>query len=215
MGNDIVLDFFAGSGTTAHGVFKKNDKNKFIMIQIPEPTDFKTEAYKAGYKNIAEVGKERIRRAAKQIMEENPNYQGDLGFKVFKLDSSNFKNWDPNFDSLEQDLFDALENIKKDRSNEDIMYELLIKYGLDLNVPIETIIVSGKKFYSIGLGALIVCLDTDLSLEIINAIGKLKEDLKPEIMRVVFKDDGFKDDVIKTNALQALKLFGIQDIKSI
>ena len=148
-------------------------------------------------------------------MEENPNYQGDLGFKVFKLDSSNFKNWDPNFDSLEQDLFDALENIKKDRSNEDIMYELLIKYGLDLNVPIETIIVSGKKFYSIGLGALIVCLDKDLSLEIINAIGKLKEDLKPEIMRVIFKDDGFKDDVIKTNALQALKLFGIQDIKSI
>ncbi|MDC3147747.1 hypothetical protein OA778_04375, partial [Prochlorococcus sp. AH-716-I09] len=128
---------------------------------------------------------------------------------------SNFKNWDPNFDSLEQDLFDALENIKNDRSNEDIIYELLIKYGLDLNVPIETNVISGKEIYSIGLGALIVCLDKDLSLEIVNAIGKLKENLKPEIMRVVFKDDGFKDDVIKTNALQALKLLGIQDIKSI
>ena len=218
--DDIVLDFFAGSASIAHAVMKLNclsniNSINYVCCQLPEKIRRGEKAYQKSFRNIADVGKERIRRAAKQIMEENPNYQGDLGFKVFKLDSSNFKNWDPNFDSLEQDLFDALENIKKDRSNEDIMYELLIKYGLDLNVPIETIIVSGKKFYSIGLGALIVCLDKDLSLEIINAIGKLKEDLKPEIMRVVFKDDGFKDDVIKTNALQALKLFGIQDIKSI
>ncbi len=96
-----------------------------------------------------------------------------------------------------------------------MLYELLLKYGLDLTVPIETRTIEGKTVYSIGLGALIVCLDKDINMDVVNGIGALKEELKPEIMRVVFKDDGFKDDVVKTNALQTLKRYGIEDIKSL
>lgn len=173
-----------------------------ISVQLPEAIDEKSEAYKAGYTNIADISKERIRRAAKKIKQENPDYDGDLGFKTFKLDSSNIKSWDADFDTLEEDLLGAVDYIKENRSSEDILYELLLKYGLDLTVPIETRTIAGKTVYSIGLGALIVCLDKDITIEVVNGIGALKEELQPEIMRVVFKDESFKDDVVKTNALQ-------------
>ncbi len=215
----IVLDFFAGSGTTANTVMQLNvDDNgsrRHISVQLPETTDEKSEAFKSGYKNIADISKERIRRAAKKIQEENPDYKGDLGFKVFKLDSSNIKRWEADFDTLEADLLNAVDYIKQDRSSEDVLYELLLKYGLDLTVPIETRSIAGKTVYSIGLGALVVCLDKDINMDVVNGIGALKEELQPEIMRVVFKDDGFKDDVVKTNALQTLKRYGIEDIKSL
>lgn len=217
--NAIILDFFAGSGTTAHSVMQLNAEEKSrmrsISVQLPEPTDEKSEAFKAGYKNIADISKERIRRAAKKIKEENPSYEGDLGFKVFKLDSSNIKRWEADFDTLEQDLLGAVDYIKNERSSEDVLYELLLKYGLDLTVPIETRTIAGKTVYSIGLGALVVCLEKDISMDVVNGIGALKEELNPEIMRVVFKDEGFKDDVVKTNALQTLKRYGIEDIKSL
>jgi adenine-specific DNA-methyltransferase len=217
--NDIVLDFFAGSATTAHAVmqFSLNDgiKRRHISVQLPETTDKKSETFKAGYKNIAEISKERIRRAGKKIQEENPDYQGDTGFKVFKLDSSNIKHWEPDFDTLETDLYSAMDYIKKDRSTEDVLYEILLKYGLDLTVPIEKRTIAEKTVYSIGLGALVVCLEQSITMELVNGIGALKEELQPEIMRVVFKDDGFKDDVVKTNALQTLKRLGIEDIKSL
>lgn len=216
---DIILDFFAGSSTTAHAVydynFQKRVLTKFIQVQLPEKTDEKSTAYKEGYRNIADISKERIRRAAKKIQEENPDYSGDLGFKVFKLDSSNIKRWEADFDTLEQDLLNAVDYIKQDRSSEDVLYELLLKYGLDLTVPIETRSIAGKTVYSIGLGALVVCLDKDITMDVVNGIGALKDELQPEIMRVVFKDDGFKDDVVKTNALQTLKRYGIEDIKSL
>jgi len=215
----IILDFFAGSATTAHAVLKLNSQDsnnrKFICVQLPEKLEEKSEAYKAGYKNIADISKERIRRAAKKIREENPLFAGDLGFKVFKLDTSNIKSWEAGFDTLEQDLLNAVDYIKNDRSSEDVLYELLLKYGLDLTVPIESRTIAGKTVYSIGLGALVVCLDKDISMDVVNGIGALKEELNPEIMRVVFKDEGFKDDVVKTNALQTLKRFGIEDIKSL
>jgi len=105
--------------------------------------------------------------------------------------------------------------IKNERSSEDLLYELLLKYGLDLTVPIETCTIAGKIVYSIGMGALVVCLDKDIDMEVVNGIGALKDELNPEIMRVVFKDDGFEDDVVKTNALQTLKRYGIEDIKSL
>lgn len=217
--DDLILDFFAGSGTTAHAVMKLNTEDalnrRFIVVQLPEVTDEKSQSFKAGYKNISELSKERIRRAAKKIKEENSDCKGDLGFKVFKLDSSNIKRWEADFDTLEKNLLDALEYIKNDRSSEDVLYELLLKYGLDLTVPIETRTVAGKTVYSIGLGALVVCFEKDVSMDVVNGIGKLKEELNPEIMRVVFKDEGFKDDVVKTNALQTLKRFGIEDIKSL
>ena len=216
---DIILDLFAGSATSAHAVLRKNmeegSSRKFIMVQLPEEIEEKSEAEKQGFKNIADIGKERIRHAAKKIKEENPLFSGDLGFKVFKLDTSNIKMWEAGFDTLKEDLLNAVDYIKQDRSSEDVLFELLIKYGLDLTVPIETRTIAGKTVYSIGLGALVVCLDKDVSMDVVNGIGALKEELKPEIMRVVFKDNGFKDDVVKTNALQTLKRFGIEDIKSL
>jgi adenine-specific DNA-methyltransferase len=216
---DLILDFFAGSSTAAHAVMQLNsedNKNRhFIMVQLPEMIDKKSEAFKAGYKNIAEISKERIRRAAKKIKEENPDYKGDLGFKALKLDSSNIKTWEAGFDSLKEDLFNAVDYIKQDRSKEDILYELLLKYGLDLTVPIEAKNIAGKTVYSVGLGALIVCLESDIASDVVHGIVELKEQLKPEVTRVVFKDSGFKDDVVKTNALQILKRAGIEDVKSL
>jgi adenine-specific DNA-methyltransferase len=227
--NGIVLDFFAGSCTTAHAVLNLNLQNKeqrrFIMVQLPEPTD------RDDFRSIADIGKERVRRVIKKLEEERAakvkEAEGsllkdaedtpeiDLGFKVFKLDASNIKPWDTDFDNLENALFDAVDNIKSDRSEADVLYELLLKYGLDLAVPIEERLVAGKTVYIIGAGALIVCLVKDVSLEIVEGIATLKEELQPEVMRVVFKDAGFKDDVVKTNAVQILHQAGIDDVKSL
>lgn len=217
--NDVVLDFFAGSATTAHAVMKQNTEDggqrRCISVQLPEPTDEKSEAFKAGYKTIAEISKERIRRAAKKIAEENPEYKGDLGFKVFKLDSSNIKSWDADFANVEQSLLDAVDNIKSDRTSEDLLYEILLKYGLDLTLPIETRDVGGKRAYVLGYGALIICLDDDVTLDTVSAIAALKQEFNSEITRVVFKDGGFANDVVKTNAIQMLKQHGIDDVKSV
>ncbi len=217
--NDIILDFFAGSATTAHAVMQLNAEDNgnrvFIMVQLPEATDEKSEAYKAGFKTIAEISKERIRRSAAKIKEENPEYNGDLGFKVFKLDSTNIKPWEVDFDLDEEKLEAFIENIKADRCEEDVLYEILLKYGLDLTLPINEHTIDGQKVFDIRTGALIICLADAISLEVVEGIAKLKDELNPEIMRVVFKDSGFKDDVVKTNAVQILKQAGIVDIRSL
>lgn len=226
--SDIVLDFFAGSGSTGHGVMELNKldsgKRRYILVQLPEQISADKKEQKSAYDfcqqnklplRISEITKERLRRAIGKVREDAPLFSGDLGFKVFKLDTSNIKTWEAGFDTLKDDLIAAADYIKQDRSSDDIVFELLLKYGLDLTVPIETRTIAGKKVYSIGLGALVVCLDSDVPMETVNGIGALKEELKPEIMRVVFKDSGFKDDVVKTNALQTLKRFGIEDIKSL
>lgn len=188
---------------------------QFIMAQLPEACEKDTEAFKAGYKTIAEISKERIRRAAAKIQAENPDYQGDLGFKVFKLDSTNIKPWELDFDLTAQDLEDQISNIKTDREEEDVLYEVLLKYGLDLTLPITEHSIDGHKVFNIGMGALMVCLSDNISLEVAEGIAKLKDELNPEIMRVVFKDAGFADDVVKTNALQILKQAGIEDVRSL
>ena len=232
--NCIVLDFFSGSCSTAHAVLRMNvddvGARKFIMVQLPEPCHENSEAYKAGYKTIAEIGKERIRRVIKKIKAEEEtldrgnlfksketkdNKQPDLGFKVFKLDSSNIKPWEAGFDNLDESLFDAVENIKSERSEADVLYELLLKYGLDLTVPIEKRNIDDKVVYIIEAGALIVCLADEVSLDVVEGIARLKDELKPELMRVVFKDAGFEDDVVKTNTVQILRQHGIEDVKSI
>lgn len=223
--DDLVLDFFAGSGTTAHAAYEHENRLKSILVQLPEALTEKVKEHKPAIEfcdlnnlkySLAELTKERIRRAGKKIKKENPDYNGDLGFKVFKLDSSNIKRWDADFDTLESDLMDAVDYLVKDRTDEDVLYELCLKLGLDLSIKIEEKTVAGKKLFILGRGYLVVCLDDAITMDLVNGIGALKDELAPEDgMRVVFKDDGFKDDVVKTNALQTLKRFGIDDIKSL
>jgi adenine-specific DNA-methyltransferase len=218
--NDIILDFFAGSATTAHAVMQRNTeengKCKFIMVQLPEPCSHQSEAFKAGYKTIADIGKERIRRAAAKIKKEYPEFKGDLGFKVFKLDSTNIKPWEADFETLDESLLeDYITNIKPGRTESDVLYEILLKYGLDLTLPIKEHTIAGQKVFDIGMGALIICLSDTVDLEVVEGIAGLKQELEPEIMRVVFKDSGFADDVVKTNAVQILKQAGIEDVRSL
>jgi len=214
--DEIVLDFFSGSATTAHAVMQFNAEDggnrKYIMVQLPESIDDED------FHNICELGKERIRRAGEKIIADNSDKDLstlDIGFKVLKLDSSNIKAWDSNFENVEGSLLDAVENIKEDRSSEDLLYEILLKYGLDLTLPIEEKVIDGKKVFVIGYGALVACLDDDITIEAVEAIAKLKEAYQSEIMRVVFKDASFKDAVVKTNAYQILKQFGIDEVVSV
>ena len=209
--NGIYLDFFSGSATTAQAIFNKNLHEasfcSFILVQIPEETDEKSEAYKSGYKNICEIGKERIRRAGDKIVEESGNKDLDIGFKVFKLDSSNLEKWNPDYNNLQQSL--TIDNIKKDRTNEDLIYEIMLKYGIDLALPIE----EHNNIYSIGFGALVICLDNNITKEIANDIVDLTKDSSTS--RVVFKDSGFKSDADKTNIKEILKTNKIDEFITI
>lgn len=226
--NCTILDFFSGSATTAEAVMRSNlqdgGNRKYIMVQLPE--DENNEAYKAGYKNICEIGKERIRRAGDKIVSEmNQNGQTsldskskmdlDIGFKVFKLDSSNLAKWDPEYDNLEQTLLDSVENLVPGRNELDLVYEIMIKYGIDLTLPIEEYQIQDKNFYSIGFGALIICLNDNLTSDLASEIIKLKDELSPEVMRVVFKDNGFASDSDKTNIKETLKTNGIEEFVTI
>ena len=226
---DIILDFFAGSATTAHAVMKLNSEDggnrKFIMVQLPEPTDEKSEAYKAGYKNICEIGKERIRRAGEKIKEElqgqqmkigeEPKKVPDIGFKVFKLDSSNLKKWNPDYDNLEKTMMDMVSNYVDGRSEEDVLYEIMLKYGVDLTLPMEIELVNSKKVFNIGYGALFICLDDNIEMDVAEYIISKKNELQPKITRVVFKDNGFKNDDDKANVEMRLERAGFDDIVSV
>ncbi|WP_336013323.1 site-specific DNA-methyltransferase [Fusobacterium polymorphum] len=222
--DDIVLDFFSGSATTAHSIMQLNAEDggdrKYIMVQLPELCDEDSEACKAGYKNICEIGKERIRRAGEKIKSDESlplenREKLDVGFKVFKLDSSNIKEWDTDTENLQQSLLDSIENIKRDRNTLDVLYEILLKYGLDLNIPIE----ENKDFYSIGGGSLLVSLNKEINNEVINSIcekyKKLQEIDKEFKTTVILRDNSFKNDVDKTNAIKKLEQVGINEIRSI
>ena len=222
--NGYVLDFFSGSATTAHSVKLLNAEDggnrKYIMVQLPFLTKNSSTAYKAGYKNICEIGKERIRRAGDKIKEDETlplenREKLDIGFKVFKLDSSNIKEWDTDTNDLQQSLLDSVENIKSDRNSLDVLYEILLKYGLDLNVPIK----ETENFYSIGGGTLLVSLNNEINLDVINSIceeyKKILETDKKFKTTVILRDNSFKNDVDKTNALKRLEQVGISEIRSI
>jgi adenine-specific DNA-methyltransferase len=222
---DLILDFFAGSGTTAHAVMKLNSEDggtrSFICVQFPEPTDKDTEAYKEGYKTIADLCKERISRARQNIKSKTKEdlftSQGkslDLGIRVFKLDSSNINAWDGSIQNFEQNLLAAAENIKPDRTEEDVLYEILLKSGLDLALPIKEKTLAGKKVFNIGLGALFLCIANGLTTAVAEGIGKWKQELDPSTCRVIFKDTGFND-VEKTNSIQILKRYGINEVNTI
>ncbi len=217
--NMIVLDFFSGSATTAHAVMQLNAEDggnrKFIMVQLPEPTDEKSEAYKAGYMNICEIGKERIRRAGEKIKEENKDKENienlDVGFKVLELDASNIRKWQPDSDNLEQSLEDFIDNYVEGRTELDVVYEIMLKYGLDLTYPVDEFTVAQKKIYSIGFGMLMICLDNEITTEVAKGILEKVKELAPESTRVVFKDNGFKTDSNKTNIKEILKCGGIEE----
>ncbi|GAA5818628.1 MAG: site-specific DNA-methyltransferase [Methanobrevibacter sp. CfCl-M3] len=217
--DSTILDFFSGSATTAHAIMninkEDNGKRKFIMVQLPFKTDDKSEAYKAGYKTITEIGKERIRRAGDKILKESNNKDLDIGFKVFKLDSSNLKKWDPDYKNPEQAILTSVDNIKDDRTEFDLLYEIMLKYGIDLTLPIKEYDIANKKIYSVGFGALLICLDDEITSEIATEIIKLKNDLSPETTRVVFKDNGFKSDSDKTNIKESLKTNNIDEFITI
>lgn len=177
------------------------------MVQIPEPTNEKSEAYKEGYETICEIGKERIRRAGDKIVEKSSNKDLDIGFKVFKLDSSNLEKWDPDYNNIQESLI--IDNIKEDRTNEDLIYEIMLKYGIDLTLSIE----EHDNLYSIGFGALIICLDNNVTKEIANDVIKLTKDSLTS--RVVFKDSGFKSDADKTNIKEILKTNNVDEFITI
>lgn len=205
---DLVLDFFAGSGTTGDAVLSYGASHgrhcRFMLVQLPEPTDLD------GFPTIADICRTRLRKAC-----ESRSGDERSGFRAFKLAASNIKTWDAEFDTMEADLVEAIDNVKADRSEDDVLYELLLKYGLDLAVPIESRTIEGRKVFVIGSGALVVCLASDISLEVVSEVAALKDEFKPEVMRVVFRDSGFANDVVKTNASQILRQARIDDVRSL
>lgn len=178
--NDIILDFFAGSSTTAHAVIQLNAEDasnrKFIMVQLPENTDEKSEAYKAGYKSIAEISKERIRRAGKKIIEDNASKEGienlDIGFRVLKIDSTNMKDVYYTPDALKQaDMLDLASNIKEDRTSEDLLFQVMLDWGLELSLPIECKTIAGKEVFYVAGNSLVACFD-DLTFDVVDEVAK-------------------------------------------
>ena len=220
--NSLVLDFFSGSATTSQAIMRLNSEDngnrKFIMVQLPELIERESEAYKAGYKNICEIGKERIRRSGDKILSENKDKEGikkldNIGFKVFKLDSSNLKSWDSSIEDLEQNILEMDTNLKKDRSTEDLLYEILLKSGVELTAKIEEIKVGYNTLYNIGEGALLACLDDKITQDVIDEIPKHKSPFMET--KVIFKEAGFMSDAAKINAIQNLKQFKIEDVRSV
>ncbi len=215
--DSLILDFFSGSATTAHAVMQLNAEDggnrKFIMVQLPEVCEEGSEAAKAGYKNICEIGKERIRRAGKKIAEENALTATalDIGFRVFKLDTSNIIPWNPEPGDIELLLRNAVENILMGRTRQDLLYEILLKCNLPLTLPIAERKFGDNTIYIVGGGALAICLDTRIPQTIAEEIVRLRDEYAPTVpMQVVFRDNGFTD-VAKTNALQILQQAGFDE----
>ena len=196
--NDIVLDFFSGSASTAHAVMSKNIGNtniKFIMVQLPELTAEKSEAYKAGYKTICDIGEERIRRAGKKIKEENPDKADlDIGFRVFKVDSSNMEDvyYTPaDYQQSQLSLF--TDNIKSDRTSEDLLFQVMLDLGILLSSDIKEMEIAGKKVFSVADGYLMACFATDVTEETVVEIAKSQP------VYAVFRDRGMASDSVMAN----------------
>ena len=227
----IVLDFFAGSGTTGHAVMKQNAMDdgcrRYILVQLPEAVDSEnreqktTAAYLTGLGkplNVAEITKERLRRASSQVGQSlSPP---DMGFRVFKLDSSNIQAWEPDRTNMAQSLLNYVDHIKPDRSEDDLFYELLLKLGFDLCAPVEQREMAGKRVNAVADGALVTCLAEsikgpevdELALGIVAWRDEMKE---AEDISVVFRDSAFEDDVAKANMTEVLRQYGVKDVRSL
>ena len=231
--DSIILDFFAGSGTTGHAVMSHNISQgcncRYILVQLPEPVnpDNKDQKTAAGFLkklgkplNIAELAKERLRRAEDKIRDEHSLLSHASGFRVFKLDTSNIRAWEPDHNDLKGTLLDSIDHVKPDRSEEDVLYELLLKLGLDLCLPIETRIIVGKSVRSVGSGTLITCLDAhiakeegeSLALGISDWCGEMAATGEPTI---VFRDSAFTDDIAKINIAATLEQHGFSNLRSL
>ena len=218
--NDIILDFFSGSATTAHAVMQLNAEDgghrKFIMVQLPEKCDEKSEAYKAGYKNICEIGKERIRRAGEKILKEqlannnstlnSPNSKLDIGFRVLKLDSTNMKDVYYAPGDYDQDFLHQLEsNIKDDRTDLDLLFGCLIEWGLPLSLPYKSEQIDGCTVHTYNDGDLIACFDANIPESVVKEIAQRRP------LRAVFRDSGFASSPEKINMFEIFKLYMPED----
>lgn len=212
----IILDFFSGSATTAHAVMQLNSEDggnrKFIMVQLPEKTEEKSEAFKAGYKNICEIGKERIRRAGKKIKEESPLTTQDLdtGFRVLKLDSTNMQDiyYSPK-DISQADLFSQVDNVKPDRTGEDLLFQVMLELGATLDSKIETTTVAGKTIYNVAEGYLMACFDPDVTDDVVKSIAQMQP------AYAVLRDTSMKDDSTATNFEQIFKTYSPDTVTKI
>ena len=224
--NSIILDFFSGSATTAHAVMQLNAEDgghrKFIMVQLPEPTDEKSEAHKAGYKNICEIGKERIRRAGKKILEEviketvdvaqygewyevnevtHKHSKLDIGFRVFKLDDTNMEDVYYTPAETTQKMLAGFEsNIKSDRTDLDLLFGCLLEWGLPLSMPYHSEQIDGVTVHTYNDGDLIACFDKNIPESVVKTIAKRQP------LRVVFRDDSFEDSPSKINVSEIFKM---------
>ena len=210
--DNVILDFFSGSATTAHAVMQLNAEDgghrKFIMVQLPEPCDETSEAYKAGYKNICEIGKERIRRAGEKIKAESPMTTQDLdiGFRVLKLDDTNMKDVYYAADDYSQDMIAGLEsNIKDDRTDLDLLFGCLIDWGLPLSLPYRSEQIDGCTVHTYNGGDLIACFDVNIPESVVKTIAKRKP------LRAVFRDSGFASSPEKINVFEIFKLYMPED----
>ncbi|TAN07341.1 MAG: site-specific DNA-methyltransferase [Rhodanobacteraceae bacterium] len=230
---EIVMDFFGGSGTTGHAVMAKNSEDgvarEYVLVQLPEPVDPANADQKAAAdfcdqlgkpRTIAELTKERLRRAGAKVKADNPGWHGDTGFRVFKLDSSNIRAWRPHPEDLGKALEESVEHLSSERTEGDVLYELLLKLGLDLCVPIEEHTIAGATVHSVGGGTLIACLAEKIERDKVEALAqgivKWHEEQNPAgDITCVFRDSAFADDVAKTNLAAILEQHGIANIRSL
>jgi len=230
---DLVLDFFAGSGTMGQAIYEQNADDqrnrRYILVQLPEAlTSSSAEQGPAAAfcdglgvpRRITEITKERLRRAGGAVRARAPLFSGDLGFRVFKLDSTNIRPWDPDRENLERTLDEAVEHIKPDRSEADVLFELLLKLGLDLTVPIEKRGIAGKEVHSIGAGALIACLAKEIGAAdveplALGIVGWHASERPAGESTIVFRDSAFADDVAKTNLTAILEQHGLGNVRSL
>lgn len=211
--DDIVMDFFSGSATTAHAVMKQNvkdgKKRKYIMVQLDEECSEKSEAYLAGYKNICEIGKERIRRAGKKIKDET-NATIDYGFRVLKLSDSNMKDVYYNPSQVgQQSLFDMTDNIKEDRTPEDLLFQVMLDLGVLLSSKIEEKVIAGKKVFNVADGFLIACFDNDVTEETVKAVAQEKP------YYAVFRDSSMANDSVATNFEQIFATYSPETVRKV
>jgi adenine-specific DNA-methyltransferase len=232
-GSDIVLDFFAGSGSMGQAIWEQNaldgGTRQFILVQLPEPLSEENKEDQAAIyfcdqlqkpRNIAELTKERLRRAGTKIKGEYPLFAGDLGFKVFKLDTSNIRAWEPHPEDLPGSLLSSVEHIREGRIEDDILFELLLKLGLELTVAMEQRLIQGKTVHCIGGGVLLICLDTTISATDYEALAlgmaAWHKELAPAgESTFVFRDSAFADDVVKTNLTAILSQHGLDNVRSL